>query len=621
MSVRETIADIESLQPVAVKIYVGGQLEHQTVFRDSLEFGRQQAETDPPEDPPYKDTGTRVVIAKHDQATISRQHLRLKRLSGQALLIRNLSKVNTITVGNKPLPPGDNQAETLPFEVKLGQNIMLRVEQQIAPDKHRLISSSAPMAAPTAEDADANRDSQDPSVVEFLKANRSHSEVVYLLEGLHATLRVFQQASNSADFLTSAARAVIDVVGLDTAAALQWNGEDFVVKYQAGTQVPDWAPSREILKHVREKKRTFRDIPREADPTQSLDQILALVAAPILNAEGEVIGALYGDRRLDFSEPGTLEISEVEALLVELVASSVSSSLARLEHERAALEARVQFEQFFTPELASQLESQPDLLAGKDVEISVLFCDIRRFSRITEELGPTQTTDWINNVLGVLSDSVIEHHGVLVDYVGDELFAMWGAPVERPDHATLACQAAIDMMRKIPLLNERWEKILGEPMAIGIGVSTGMARVGNVGSARKFKYGAVGNTVNLGSRVQSATKQMKSALLVSGETARQLDPRFSTRRLCRIQVVNIRNPFDLHELVSSESPDWQDFKQNYETALEAFEQADFHAAVRLLGNLLADHPDDGPTLRLMKRLTEAMIDPSKFSKIWVLDEK
>ena len=621
MNVRETIADTTSLQPVAVNIYVGGRLEHRTVFKDSIEFGRQQTETDPPEDPPYKDTGSRVVIAKHDQVTISRQHLRLKRLSGQGLLIRNLSKVNTITVGNKPLPPGDNQAESLPFEVKLGQNIMLRVERPAAADKHGMISSANPMTPPTTGDADPGLATEDPAVVEFLRANRSRSEIVYLLEGLHATLKVFHQAANSADFLTSAARAVIDIVGLDTAAALRWNGEEFVVKHRAGTDVPEWAPSREILKHVREKKRTFREIPREVSPTQSLDEVVALVAAPILNRNGDVIGALYGDRRMSFSEPGSLEISEVEALLVELVASSVSSSLVRLELERAALEARVRFEQFFTPELAGQLESRPDLLVGKDVEISVLFCDIRRFSRIAEELGPTQTTDWINNVLGVLSDSVIEHHGVLVDYVGDELFAMWGAPVERPDHATLACQAAIDMMRKIPLLNERWEKILGAPMAIGIGVSTGMARVGNVGSARKFKYGAVGNTVNLGSRVQSATKQMKCELLVSGETARQLDAQFSTRRLCRIQVVNIKNPVDLHELVAPEPPDWQHFKESYETALRAFEMADFQQATRLLGNILGSYPDDSPTLLLIKRVTEAMTDPDNFSKVWTLDQK
>jgi class 3 adenylate cyclase len=220
-------------------------------------------------------------------------------------------------------------------------------------------------------------------------------------------------------------------------------------------------------------------------------------------------------------------------MLVEVLARGVAAGLARLEQEEAALAARAQFEQFFTPELTRQLARQPDLLKGRDAEVTILFCDIRAFSRISERLGPTQTVEWINEVIGALSDCVRAHAGVLVDYIGDELLAMWGAPEEQPDQARLACRAALDMLARVPKLNERWQPVLKEAMGLGTGINTGMARVGNTGSKHKFKYGPLGNTVNLASRVQGVTKYLKCKVLITEATQAKLDASFSSRRCTR----------------------------------------------------------------------------------------
>ena len=109
----------------------------------------------------------------------------------------------------------------------------------------------------------------------------------------------------------------------------------------------------------------------------------ALVAAPILDGQGNVIGALYGDRRSGGASGGAPDISPFEAKLVELLASGIAAGLARLKEEQAALAARVQFEQFFTPQLAAQLERDPRLLEGRDADVTVLFADIRGFSRVS----------------------------------------------------------------------------------------------------------------------------------------------------------------------------------------------------------------------------------------------
>src|SRR5262249_22323721 len=158
------------------------------------------------------------------------------------------------------------------------------------------------------------------------------------------------------------------------------------------------------------------------------------------------------------------------------------------------------------------------------------------------------------------------------DYIGDELMAMWGAPVQQPDHARRACRAALDMLAQLPKLNQIWQPILEEPLGLGIGINTGEARVGNVGTARKFKYGPLGNTVNLASRVQGATKYLKARLLITQATRNKLDAGFSTRRLCRVRVVNIQEPVVLYELVAPGQVGPPDLKAGYEKALDEFEK-------------------------------------------------
>jgi adenylate cyclase len=374
---------------------------------------------------------------------------------------------------------------------------------------------------------------------------------------------------------------------------------------------------------VRQHKRTFWQEPEQAaNQLGSLLGVKAVIAAPILDRQGEVIGALYGERRQESSSGACGPITRLEAMLMELLAGGIAAGLARVEQEQAALRARVQFEQFFTKELSIQLAAQPDLLEGRDSEVTILFCDIRGFSRISERLGPTGTVKWIADIMGALSDCVLNIGGVVVDYIGDELMAMWGAPVPQPDHAQRACRAALDMIGLLPRLNERWLPILQEPMGLGVGLNTGTARVGNVGTARKFKYGPLGNTVNLASRVQGATKYLKSRLLITEATQAKLDADFVTRRLCRVRVVNIEKPVDLYELVVPGQAGLPDLKVEYEKALGEFEHRNFRIAARMLGPLVAEHINDGPALVLMSRTVNALVDESSdFDPVWELPGK
>jgi adenylate cyclase len=324
-----------------------------------------------------------------------------------------------------------------------------------------------------------------------------------------------------------------------------------------------------------------------------------------------VIAILYGERRLEGLLATGRSVSRLDAMVTEVLAVGLAAGLARLEEQRAMLALQTQFEQFFTPELARQLATRPEMLTGQDMEITVLFCDIRGFSRISRHHGAAFTLDWINDVLSTLSECALKQQGVLVDYVGDELFAMWGAPEAQPDHAQRACRAALEMIGSLPTLNQRWQAQLGEPVEVGISVNTGMARVGNTGSRRKFKYGPLGDTVNIASRVQGAARYFQSRLLITRATHDHLGPGFPCRRVGAARLYNIAEPIELFEVVSPDQPDGHELCAAYEEALAAFEVREFREARRILDQITSAHRDDGPSFALLTRAIACLSDESE----------
>lgn len=144
--------------------------------------------------------------------------------------------------------------------------------------------------------------------------------------------------------------------------------------------------------------------------------------------------------------------------------------------------------------------------------------DIKDFTRLSERLDPSVTIKWIQDTLNVLSEFILNRGGALVDYIGDAILAIWGAPEIQTDHAERACLAAIEMVSCLSELGPRWEGVLGERMDLSIGINSGMAQVGNIGSRHKFKYGALGPTVNLCSRIQGLNKRVGTRILIADST-------------------------------------------------------------------------------------------------------
>jgi adenylate cyclase len=225
-------------------------------------------------------------------------------------------------------------------------------------------------------------------------------------------------------------------------------------------------------------------------------------------------------------------------------------------------------------------------LGGDKRELTVLFSDIRGFTSMAETLSPEELVRLLNSYLTRMTDQVFLHDGLLDKYIGDAIMAVYGAPIHRPDHAALACQTALDMMRELRGLQAQWREEGRPVMDIGIGINTGQMIVGNMGSVNRFDYTVIGDAVNLGSRIESLNKNYGTHILISEFTYQAVRERFAAqlREVDTTQVRGREKPVRLFELIpEGEYPslDWlADYRRAYRqlgtgevvTALQTFER-------------------------------------------------
>lgn len=586
--------------PPTVAIQHGTRTVFETPLESAIELGRQRQG----EPGPFvlltaggEDGASRIVLAGRSAKSFSRRHLVLEPLPDGRVRVINLSRhpLHDHTEGRQAsLAPFSQGNLALPFQLQMAE---------------LTLTVSAGSGDPSASLERLAEATIGPDQFEPVPGNLrpfpalATDELDGLVRWLQTTLGVVQSAIGSANFVAQAVDALVQIVGLHSGRILlDRNGEWQVIALAEapGTHAEPQPPSASVLSHVRLEKCTFVFHPNELaeEPSGSLIGLQAVVAAPILDRQGVVIGALYGERGRE-ADYSLRPIGKIEATLVELLACGVANGLARQQQEQEALRARVRFEQFFTADLAEHLARRPDLLTGRQAEVSVLFCDVRGFSRVSEKLEPAETMAWIGEVMDALSACVLDEGGVLVDYVGDEILAMWGAPEPQADHARRAVRAALAMRVASQVLNRRWLATLGEAMQIGVGVNTGNALVGNTGSRFKFKYGPLGNCVNLASRVQGATKYLHCPVLITAATRGLLGEGYLTRRVCRAAMVGIVQPVDLFEVADDDTSGRSGLFEGSEQALAELERGHNAQAARLAGTLLLEHTGDGPLLMIL----------------------
>jgi len=208
------------------------------------------------------------------------------------------------------------------------------------------------------------------------------------------------------------------------------------------------------------------------------------------------------------------------------------------------------FGQYVPPELVDEMAKDPDAfsLEGESREMTVLFSDVRGFTTISEGLDPKQLSKLMNEYLTPMTQIIHTHRGTIDKYMGDAIMAFWGAPLADPDNARHALLTAMDMIDRLKLLQEEFKAKGWPPIKIGVGLNTGMMTVGNMGSEFRMAYTVMGDAVNLGSRLESLTKQYGVYIIVS-EFTKDKVPDYVYRELDHVRVKGKDLPVAIYEPV------------------------------------------------------------------------
>lgn len=204
-----------------------------------------------------------------------------------------------------------------------------------------------------------------------------------------------------------------------------------------------------------------------------------------------------------------------------------------------------------------ELLKHPDNLAlgGSKREITIFFSDVRGFTTISEQLGPEDLVKLLNEYLSAMTDIIIEYKGTIDKYMGDAIMAFWGAPVPLEDHAYYACVAALAQLDHLKVLQQKWAERNVPVIDIGCGLNSGPAVVGNMGSSHRMEYTCMGDTINLGSRLEGSNKMYTTNIIISEYTYEKVKDRVVTRELDLVRVKGKTQPVRIYELLGITNPE------------------------------------------------------------------
>src|SRR5271169_2574772 len=193
-----------------------------------------------------------------------------------------------------------------------------------------------------------------------------------------------------------------------------------------------------------------------------------------------------------------------------------------LIEEQEKRKIRGAFQQYVSPEVIRRLLSDPERVKPRKTEVTVLFSDIRGFTSISENLDAQELAALLNAYLTDMTKIIFRHQGTRDKYIGDAVMAIWGAPFDAPDHAAKCCVAAVDMLVRLSQMQKDWRARGFPELDIGIGINTGVASVGNMGSTLRYGYTAMGDSVNLASRLEGLNKEYGTRIVISESTRREI---------------------------------------------------------------------------------------------------
>ena len=251
-------------------------------------------------------------------------------------------------------------------------------------------------------------------------------------------------------------------------------------------------------------------------------------------------------------------------------------------------------------------------LGGDKREMTVMFSDIRGFTSFSETLEPDQLVHLLNRYLTRMSDVIFKHQGTIDKYMGDAIMAFWGAPRSQPDHARLACSTALEMVQELERLNSEFRREGIPPLHMGVGLNTGLMAVGNMGSERRFDYTVMGDSVNLGSRLEGLNKEYGTSIIASEATLARAGDQLCSRFLDLVAVQGKREPTEAYELLPTNGQSDQardEMLAAYTAGMDCYRRRDFRVALEYFEVALQHAADDRPSQLYRERCIELLANP------------
>lgn len=293
-----------------------------------------------------------------------------------------------------------------------------------------------------------------------------------------------------------------------------------------------------------------------------------------------------------------------------LIAFTAFQLYYMLTSQRTARFLTSAFSSYVSPDVVDRLLLTPDSLglSGEEREVSVLFSDIRGFTGISERLEPKRLVDLLNEFFDQMTAIVLAHQGTLDKFIGDAVMALFNAPLNIEGHQAQAARTALAMIERLEEMRPDFKARYGVDLDIGIGLHSGKAVVGNLGSSQRFDYTAVGDAVNLASRVESLCKYYGVPIIHTSSIDERLDHSFVRRPLDRIRVLGKTQAADIFQLMP-ERPANSQLAGKFKSGIQAYFSGDFAGAKSQFEGVLLQFARDRPAQIMLNRCLEFLDRP------------
>ena len=272
------------------------------------------------------------------------------------------------------------------------------------------------------------------------------------------------------------------------------------------------------------------------------------------------------------------------------------------------------FQNYVAPAIVKQMLDDPRRLklGGEAYDVTVIFTDLEGFTSVAETLSPEALKQRLTTYFKAMMDVLLVEHATLDKFIGDAIMVYFGCPVPDAAHPQQACRAALAMQRRLAALNDEWRRVGASPLQMRIGVNTGTATAGNMGTDEIFNYTILGDCVNLASRLEGVNKYYGTRIIVGDDTRSRVDGLFEWRELDWIRVKGKAHPVAIHELLGEAhglSDRMRSIRDRYAEGLRLYRMRNWTDAAEEFRIVLDLDPNDGPSRTLLDRCMHAVQDP------------